>query len=142
MPEQTFTPDVWGPHYWFFLHTIAHSYPQSPSKTMKKKYYNLYQDFPLFIPSVAVGNQFAKMVDKYPVSPYLSSRTQLVRWTNFIHNKVNALLEKEQLSNASATESYWENYAVTAPIPKSNMSFYLLTAVILIGGLGMSMRSK
>ena len=28
---------VWGPHYWFVLHTIALSYPIYPTNAIKKK---------------------------------------------------------------------------------------------------------
>ena len=30
-------PKVWGPHYWFVLHTIANTYPLSPNDVTKKK---------------------------------------------------------------------------------------------------------
>ena len=30
-------PKIWGPHYWFFLHTIAMSYPLRPNAVTKKK---------------------------------------------------------------------------------------------------------
>ena len=30
-------PKVWGPHYWFVLHTIALTYPVNPNETIKKK---------------------------------------------------------------------------------------------------------
>ena len=43
-------PEVWGPHYWFFIHTVAMSYPLSPNEITKKKYYSLINDMPLFIP--------------------------------------------------------------------------------------------
>ena len=29
-------PKVWGPHYWFVLHTIALTYPLKPNETVKK----------------------------------------------------------------------------------------------------------
>ena len=32
-------PSVWGPHYWFFLHTISMTYPYHPNAVTKKKYY-------------------------------------------------------------------------------------------------------
>ena len=38
-----FEPSVWGPHYWFFLHTIAESYPENPNKVLQRKYYDLMQ---------------------------------------------------------------------------------------------------
>ena len=28
---------VWGPHFWFTLHTIAITYPSHPNDTVKKK---------------------------------------------------------------------------------------------------------
>ncbi len=31
-----FDPNIWGPHYWFFLHTIAESYPENPNQVTKK----------------------------------------------------------------------------------------------------------
>ena len=33
-------PKIWGPHYWFMIHTIALNYPHSPNDTTKKKYYD------------------------------------------------------------------------------------------------------
>ena len=35
-----FNADVWGPHYWFFLHTIANSYPKVCNKVTQRKYCN------------------------------------------------------------------------------------------------------
>ena len=31
-----FEPEIWGPHYWFFLHTVAESYPLHPTSVTKK----------------------------------------------------------------------------------------------------------
>ena len=81
-------PNVWGPHYWFFLHTVAESYPLSPNQVTKRKYYDLIQNFPLFLPDDEIGNKFSRLLDKYPVTPYLDSRDSFVRWTHFMHNKI------------------------------------------------------
>ena len=84
-----FDPTVWGPHYWFFMHTIAHSYPTHPNEVTKRKYYDTIQNMPLFIPVADVGDRFSQLLDKYPVSPYLGSRESFVRWVHFIHNKLS-----------------------------------------------------
>jgi len=34
-------PEIWGPYYWFVLHTIALTYSYIPNETTKKKYYDL-----------------------------------------------------------------------------------------------------
>lgn len=105
-----FDPNVWGPHYWFFLHTIAESYPMTPNQVTKRKYYDLITNFPLFIPNEEIGNNFSKMIDKYPVTPYLDCRESFVRWVHFIHNKVNIFIGKEEVSMAVALDQYRAHY--------------------------------
>ena len=82
-------PKVWGPHYWFVLHTIANTYPLAPNDVTKKKYYDFIQNLPLLLPIEEIGNSFAKYLDKYPVTPYLDSRPSFMKWMHFIHNKIN-----------------------------------------------------
>ena len=106
----TLDPKIWGPHYWFVLHTIALSYPETPTEVSKKKFYDFYQNLPLFLPIEEVGNNFSKFLDKYPVTPYLESRQSLVRWTHFIHNKINAALSLPILNLEESLSAYYENY--------------------------------
>jgi len=87
-------PEIWGPHYWFFLHTAAMNYSATPTETLRKKY----------------ANEFLKLLDTYPVTPYLENRQSLIHWTHFIHNKVNAKLGKRELSLQESLEAYHANY--------------------------------
>jgi len=103
-------PEIWGPHYWFFLHTAAMNYSTVPTETLRKKYYELIQNFALFIPDVEVANNFLKLLDSYPVTPYLESRQSLIHWVHFIHNKVNAKLGKRELSLHESLEAYHAHY--------------------------------
>ena len=106
----TLDPEIWGPHYWFILHTIAITYPYTPNEVIKKKYYELYQNLPLFLPIEEIGNHFSVLLDMYPVTPYLDSRQSLMRWTHFIHNRVNESLRKPTLSFEEAMTHYYEHY--------------------------------
>ena len=108
-------PDVWGPHYWFFLHTLAISYPIKPNDVTKKKYYTFIHNLPLFIPVNEIGNSFSKLLDKYPVKPYLDSRKSFITWMHFIHNKINVLCNKDEITLDEAMEQYYNNYK-----PKQN----------------------
>lgn len=103
-------PEVWGSHYWFFLHTVAHSYPLTPNAITKRKYYDLIQNLPLFIPQADIGNKFSELLNKYPVTPYLDSRESFVRWMHFIHNKINLILGKEEISLMEANDRYEAEY--------------------------------
>jgi|TARA_B110000093_G_C12960933_1_gene407232 hypothetical protein len=105
-----FNPEVWGPQYWFFLHTVSESYPNTPNEVTKRKYYDLIQNIPLFIPVEDMGNKFSELLDKYPVSPYLDNRDSFVRWVHFIHNKMNVMLGKEEVTLQKALDMYREQY--------------------------------
>ena len=104
-------PKVWGPHYWFVLHTIALTYPVNPNETIKKKYYDFIQNLPLFIPIENMGNFLSKLLDTYPVTPYLDSREEFIKWMYFIHNRVNKELDYKQISLSESLEQYYNNYA-------------------------------
>jgi len=103
-------PKVWGPHYWFFLHTLAMTYPYHPNAVTKKKYYELIQNLPLFLPVEQISGEFSKLIDKYPITPYLDNRDSLVRWTHFIHNKINEKLEKPTISLNDFFVKYYDAY--------------------------------
>ena len=103
-------PNVWGPHFWFFFHTLAISYPNRPNAVTKKKYYEFFQNIPLFIPTEHIGNDFEKLLDEYPVSSYLDSREALIKWVHFIHNKINEKLDKPKISLNEFYSRYYEEY--------------------------------
>jgi len=96
----------WGPCYWFFLHSVARTYPNTPNDTVRRKYYDLIQNFPLFIPHPEMSNGFLKMLDAFPVSPYLGSRDSFMKWVFFVHNKYNSTLEKYQPTFEEANELF------------------------------------
>ena len=110
MPTVYLDPKVWGPHYWFFLHTLAMTYPHHPYSVTKKKYYEFIQNLPLFLPVEEVSGEFSKLIDKYPITPYLDNRDSFVRWMHFIHNKLNEKLEKPQISLNDFFVKYYNEY--------------------------------
>jgi hypothetical protein len=101
---------VWGPHYWFFLHTATMTYPLHPNDGVKKKYYDFIQNLPLFIPNASMAKSFQEMLDTFPVSPYLDTRDSLTRWMHFIHNKMNKRLGQRQISMTKFYEDYHDKY--------------------------------
>lgn len=110
MTEKMFEPTVWGPHYWFVLMTMAASYPLKANETTQKKYYDFITNLPLFIPHPKIGNHFSNLIDKYPVSPYLEGKDSFLKWVNFIHNKINVQLGKDEITLTEALNNYYEMY--------------------------------
>ena len=102
--------NVWGPHYWFVLLSIAICYPIHPNDVTKKKYYELIHNFPLFMPDSRIGNKFSDLIDKYPITPYLDSRDSFIRWMHFFQNKRNKQLSKDEISLFASLDNYRNHY--------------------------------
>ncbi|MDB4345573.1 Erv1/Alr family FAD-linked sulfhydryl oxidase [bacterium] len=111
---------IWGPHYWFVLHTIALRYPKKPNDVTKKKYYDLISNFPLFIPDTKIGDEFAELLDKYPVTPYLDNNNTFSKWMHFIHNRINEKINKPTVTYNDFLEQYYSLYKPKEEINREN----------------------
>jgi hypothetical protein len=114
-------PKIWGPHYWFTLHTIAITYPTHPNDIVKKKYYDFIQNLPLFIPNPKIGNELTDYLDKFPVTPYLDSRMSFMKWVHFLHNKINMKLGYEIIDFDESIKTYYDTYK-----PKNEISYKII----------------
>ncbi|MDC1321295.1 ERV1/ALR-related protein [Flavobacteriaceae bacterium] len=138
MTEKSFDPTVWGPHYWFFLMTLAVSYPLKANETTKKKYYDFITNLPLFIPHPKIGNNFSKLLDKYPVSPYLEGKDSFLKWVHFIHNKINIEIGKDEQTFTESLDIYYELYKPKEIIMREQIKYRkkLLFGVIIVALVG------
>jgi hypothetical protein len=131
-------PKIWGPHYWFFLHTLAMCYPKYPNAVTKKKYYDFVQNIPMFIPTEEISNYFSKLLDEYPVQPYLDNKESFIRWIWFIHNKINKKLEKPEITLDEFYIKYYEEYKSidikTAEYYKIREKLMYLGIIIIMSG--------
>ena len=131
-------PKIWGPYYWFVFHTITLNYPLNQNIVCKKKYYNFIQTIPLLLPNENISNNFANLLDKYPVTPYLDSRESFVKWMHFIHNNINELLEKENMPYETFIDNYNKYYKpqkiknINSLKFKKTIYFSLLIILILL----------
>jgi hypothetical protein len=103
-------PKVWLKRLFFTLETIAVYYPNNPNKVTIKKYYQLIQNLPVFIPVPPMGSYFLSLLDKYPVQPYLNSRTSFMKWIFFIKKKIYKKLKLEVFDFYENLEIYYDAY--------------------------------
>ena len=130
-----FDPIIWGPHYWFFLMTLALSYPENVNSVTKRKYYDFIMNLPIFIPNPKIANHFSHLLDRYPVSPYLDRKESFIKWVIFIHNKINDHLGKIEISHSEAMANYLAEYR-PKPIFLSDRikwkKYFIISAFILL----------
>ena len=123
-------PEIWGPHYWFVLHTIAFQYPKKPTSIQKKVYHRLIYNLYEFLPNPSIKTSFSKMLEQYPVSPYLDTRDDFIKWMHFIHNKINERLNKPTITLAEHYERMEDLYHPKRKLP---IWVQLLILSILLG---------
>ena len=112
------------------------SYPNRPNAVTKKKYYDFILNIPLFIPVENISTVMSKLLDEYPVLPYLDNRESLVRWMWFIHNKINQKLEKPQITLNDFYIKYYEAYK---PTNVKMREYYKLREKIIYGSILVTM---
>lgn len=131
-------PVIWGPHYWFFLHTVASNYPVNPTSIQKKIHYRLIHNLHEYIPHRESANIFSAMLLTFPVAPYLDTRNDFVRWMNMIHNKVNSNLDKPAISLNRHKNAMKILYEPTASrLQKHLKESYVLVYAIFVGMMGL-----
>jgi len=95
-------------------------YPEFPNEMTMKKYYELIHNIAIFIPNREMGNNWLRLLDKYPVTPYLKNRLSLIKWLHFIHNKINKQLNKPTVDFNESLELYYEHYKPKELIQKES----------------------
>ena len=120
--------EVWLPYIKFMMQTIALNYPKYPNDTTKKKYYDFIQNIPLFIPMEPMGNDFIKMIDNYPVTPYLESRLSFMKWVHYIFNKIHKNNNMKTDDLQTSLEKYYDKYK---PTQEQNKDYYNLKRKVI-----------
>lgn len=102
--------EVWLPHFHFVMQTIALSYPETPNDVAMRKYYDLVQNLGVFLPDHPMGSEYCRLLNDYPVTPYLSSRPSFIKWTHFMKNRLNEAVGLPQAELAEDLENYQAAY--------------------------------
>jgi hypothetical protein len=102
-----FPPSVWGPFFWHTIHIVALGYPKNPTYTDKKCAKEFYESLAFLLPCSICREHYKEHLQANPISPFLDSRTDLIKWTIQIHNKVNKMLGKPEWT-LNEVLSYYE----------------------------------
>ena len=91
-----FPPSVWGPFFWHTIHIVALGYSKNPTYTDKKCAKEFYESLAFLLPCSVCREHYKGYLQEKPISTFLDSRTDLIKWTIQIHNKVNQMLGKPE----------------------------------------------
>jgi hypothetical protein len=138
-------PDIWGPHAWFFLYSVALAYPEQPIDKDKKNYYNFYMSLMDVLPCIKCRVHYTENIQKHPLSDdILSSKKLLFKWLHTIQSEVKASQGKKKYKLTDTYEFFNRAYS-TYKIPFGeiiSMKILIPVVLIIVGILGLLIYNK
>ena len=124
---------IWSPHLWFSLITLSMKYPKYPTELIKKQYYSYIHNLPLFYPYDDFDIIFTKLLKKYPLSPYLDSNLDFLKWINFMQNKTDEVYNIESKTLNETIVDYYNQFE-NIDIKKRYVSLkkYITVSIIFV----------
>ncbi len=108
MIDSNINPNIWGKHAWNFIHIVSSSYPSNPTIYQKKAYKKFFISLKDVLPCSNCRKHFTKNIKLYNIDNYLNNRNSLFKWTVIMHNLVNKISKKKEVSYNTA-KTYYNN---------------------------------
>ncbi len=123
-------PSIWGPHAWWFLHSITFNYPKCPTPHNKESMRAFFENLHNILPCDSCCQNYKQHLSKLPLTnKILSSRDTLVKWLIDLHNLVNESTGKPTKSYEEVFNEYTKGYE---PENKCNRTYMILNILILV----------
>lgn len=106
-------PRVWGPPAWTFLHSVTLAYPDNPTETDRTNYGTFFNNLQPVLPCLKCSNNYLKHIQEYPVENHLTDKESLVKWLIEMHNKVNRLYDKPDITYDEMLDNYKSLYNIS-----------------------------
>lgn len=139
-------PTIWGPKLWFFIHTLALNYPDSPTYNDKRSIEEFFNNLKHTLPCEKCKQHYIQRLETSPIINHLHNRSQLFKYTVDLHNQVNASLDKKIYSYEEALEIYKNHYDKNYKTKKTfsrfthwinlkHLGISIIVLLIVIGGI-------
>ncbi len=128
-------PEIWGPHFWYTLHTISFYYQEYPTSTDMRLYKEFYESFVTMLPCKSCKLHYRRLLSQYPIDAHLNSRDSLSRWVVFIHNQVNRKLNKKEMAYDDVVKMYRKWFDQKKTLNKTKNYVFLLGSILAIAYL-------
>lgn len=99
-------PLVWGPPFWFVMHTVSINYPLRPTYAQRRTHYDFFYNIRNILPCEMCRQHYRTLLKRFPIEPFLDNRDSLISWVVLIHNQVNVQLGKPTMTREMAMQQY------------------------------------
>ena len=115
---------IWGPPFWYILHTISFNYPINPTNKEKKDYYNFYNNLQNILPCKPCRDNLKIHYDKFPLNNNVfKNRYNLSKYIYNLHELVNTLLNKKSNLSYENVRDIYEQFRFRNIIDPNNTEY-------------------
>lgn len=93
-----------------FIKLICFYYSDAPNETLKKKYYELLLNIPIYYPNDTFSKEYLMLLDANPLSSFLDCRTDLLHWCHYIESQILKKYGRQTQNYASWILDYNSRY--------------------------------
>jgi hypothetical protein len=93
-----------------FMKIICFYYSNKPNDTLKKKYYDVLSNIPVYYPNEFFTKEYLDLLNSNPVVSFLDSRDDLLHWCHFIETTILKRLGLPSQNYASWLMEYHQTY--------------------------------
>ena len=123
-------PKNWGKFGWGFIHNVALGYPEDLTYMKKEQYRKFFEVIGDVLPCLDCQDHYKEMIADYP--PIMTNKETLFKWTVDIHNNVNKILNKDQISYDKAYNIWLDEKINTKNTINNKIIFNIILLFILI----------
>jgi len=125
--------DVWGEGAWKFLHSITLTYSDTPTEADKIIYKRFFQDLGYLLPCNQCSNHYNEYLQSNPIdSNILKDKVSLTTWLYNLHNNVNDILNKNNITFDNFINSYINLYTRDLSINYNIIIIIILIILIIV----------
>ena len=99
---------IWGPPFWFILHTISFNYPDKPKYIEKQQTLMFFESLKNILPCMICKEHYKKFMKQNPISPYLDNKKSLINWVLELHNHAN-VITGEKIWTLEELQNHYNN---------------------------------
>lgn len=127
--RHNYDPEIWGGHGWFFLETIALSYPINPTDEQKYEFATFFDSMKKILPCGKCRKNYMDHIKVYPLTDdVLRNRDNLVDWLLKIHNSARISMGKKSITLEEYIKYYADKYNKT----DDTYFYYILLGIGII----------
>ncbi len=105
--RNNFPSDVWGPHAWFFIDSIALGFPENPTEQEKQSLINFLLSLKDLLPCGACRYHFSDYMDTYMANNNINDVVKnRFAFLNFIHELHNTIRRRNKSEPRELTDVF------------------------------------